>query len=973
MRGKFEFILFVAGFVIAAFLIAIRDYVKLDLTTFAYFIALTRIPAFFILLLLALSLTLMGPQLISKRLHTIGLFLLSALVPKLFQILSFVFFPDFITPNTRDKAAWLYITTIAFVLLALTLGVFYHRLTPIQRSPVVFAFISFLISCVISVFIILYHPYLPKTYQPGFGSTPISDFFDVAFILWVSYLTYHIFKYKTFGSRANSLIFLSFAYLAISSLLTVFYTTFTDLLIVASTIYMLIAYLLLAYAVLIVEIKETGKSVTQNLRALVSSLAKIEPIVEKGVQKFSLGEVFEKGEIKSVYIYDAKDRRLLAHFHGYKNDNQEPYQLANYSDMLGKKIGYIGNNIHFQVRDGHIIVSKGQFAPENPIMDLHIINVETLLHAYFAQYNYLTQFLQEKSKELNRLYLILETSEYATQAYNNIENFSRQVIDRLDYVIPMDGSIFYMYDKKSESVEKLVVSSDFIKNFQEEDSGVLMRNAISSSEPKGLKGSTMFVKFEQENYQAGIIGLRKEGNFQREDFMFLETVSNQLFHVVKLMKVIEDLEKAQLSIRLLSEYDPLTLLHNRRSFEKHIQENIDRSQRTKSVFSLMLIDIDNFKVINDTYGYSAGDLILKFFANLLKRNLRRLDIPSRLGGDEFAILLPSTSKHTAKIIADRIIKGIKEEPLDIDGHLVNLSISVVVLSYPSDGTSVEELMSTGELLMRDAKRHGKDLIIVSEEETKGKILTVKEFEKAMVKGFSEDSIVPYFHEIIDVQSEEPFGFEVLMRIKFDDRILTVEKFVPIAESLGLMHKLDLILVEKVLKNYWTFKDKPLFIFLNMVPANATEQFAEFIKAKADEYSVPIDRVVLEITERQAIEDILSVAKFVRELRDLGFKFAIDDFGSGYSSFYYLKYLPVDYLKIEGDFIRSVSHSSMDRMFIKCMVNLAKEMGIKTVAEFVEDDEIFQYVKELGIDYAQGYYFGKPEPLDAKIKKFFSKE
>jgi FOG: EAL domain len=188
-----------------------------------------------------------------------------------------------------------------------------------------------------------------------------------------------------------------------------------------------------------------------------------------------------------------------------------------------------------------------------------------------------------------------------------------------------------------------------------------------------------------------------------------------------------------------------------------------------------------------------------------------------------------------------------------------------------------------------------------------------------------------------------------------------------------MQKLDLMLIERVFENYKLFENKfPFFLFINMAPDNATEEFAEKVRILADKYSVPTTNVIFEITERKAVEDIMQVVSFVIKLKDEGFRFAIDDFGSGYSSFYYLKYLPVDFLKIDGEFIKSLPNSPKDRIFIEGIVSVAKKMGIKTLAEFVESEEVLKVVKDLNIDYAQGYYFGKPGPLEEKLKKHFSK-
>ncbi len=336
------------------------------------------------------------------------------------------------------------------------------------------------------------------------------------------------------------------------------------------------------------------------------------------------------------------------------------------------------------------------------------------------------------------------------------------------------------------------------------------------------------------------------------------------------------------------------------------------------------------------------------------------------------VLLPDLSGDTALVVAKRLINILSSKPLKIEDKEISLSVSAVVLSYPQDGTSEEELITYAEYLMWEAKRKGKG-IVLSSEESPHKFSVVKEVERSVVESLEKSSVVPFYQEIINLKDMSLFSFEVLMRIKSNGRFLSAEEFVNVAERIGAMQKLDLLLIERVFENYKLFENKfPLFIFINMVPENATEEFAEKVRALADKYSVPTTNVVFEITERKAIEDIMRVVSFVRELKSEGFCFAIDDFGSGYSSFYYLKYLPVDFLKIEGEFIKSLPDSSTDRVFIEGIVSVARKMGIKTIAEYVENEKVLEVVKDLGIDYAQGYYLGKPEPLEEKLKKQFSK-
>jgi diguanylate cyclase (GGDEF)-like protein len=609
---------------------------------------------------------------------------------------------------------------------------------------------------------------------------------------------------------------------------------------------------------------------------------------------------------------------------------------------------------------------------ENPLINIHVRGIENFLFLYFLQYKNFDELLKEKAKEIKRLYTMLESSEYVVQAYNNIDTFSKQVLDRLDYVLPMDGSLFYMLDQNTKRVEGLILSSLFIKNFTEEDAKLLLAEVQADQNTLGTKDNFCFAKFEHGQYQTGVVGVRLNEPFGKDDLVSFKTVSNQLFHIVRLMKVIEDLESAQLSVKFLSEYDPLTMLYNRRTFERYVRDNIEKSSRTSSMFFIVLIDIDDFKLINDVYGHQTADMVLKELSERLKKSLRRMDIPARFGGDEFEVLLPDLSRDTARAVAERLINRLSLKSVKIEDKEISLSLSAVVVSYPQDGTSEEELITYAEYLMREAKRKGKGIVLGSEE-SPHKFSVVEEVERSIVESLEKFSVTPFYQEIIDLKDMSFFGFEVLISIKFNGRFLSAGEFVNLAESIGAMQKLDLLLIERVFENYKLFENKfPLFIFINMVSENATEEFAEKVRALANKYSVPTNDIVFEITERKAIEDIMRVMSFVRELKDEGFRFAIDDFGTGYSSFYYLKYLPVDLLKIEGEFIKTLPNSPTDRVFIEGIVSVAKKIGIKTIAEFVENEKVLEAVKDLGIDYAQGYYFGKPEPLEEKLKKHFSK-
>jgi len=963
-----EKLLLALGLLSALFVLLIHDTVVPSPSTFSYLIAITRIPTFFLFAGAVLAPLLVGRLIIKSKFYYTALFLVPSLIPYAFHILSFSFFPDFITPNHMDKVSWLHITFVAYTLLGITLGMLHKN----GSFPYLKFFALLISSLAVSFFIVLYYPLLPKTYMEGVGSTTISDVFWAGLTLWGFLLAYFIVKKKAYGERVSKYLALGMFLYSVGSALPIFYTHFRDIIWIAVSFYRALAYLLIAYGFVKVEVVDLGKEIIRYSRAFLSSLTKAAPKWEGGVLKVALGKVFEKSFIDSLCIYDLSTKELKAYFYGLKEREEDLKPPEDWNRILEDRMSIAKDGRCFHVREGYLLLGRSSADLENPLINIHTRNIESHLFLYFLQYKNFNELLKEKSREIQRLYTILETSEYTVQAYNNIDTFSKQVLDRLDYVLPMDGSFFYMFDQNAESIERLILSSLFIKNFTEEDAKLLLAEVQADPNTLGTKDNFCFAKFELGQYQAGVVGVRLKEPFGKDDLVFFKTVSNQLFHIVRLMKVIEDLESAQLSVKFLSEYDPLTMLYNRRTFEWYVRDEIERSSRTGSMFSIVLIDIDDFKLINNVYGHQTADMVLKELSERLKKSLRRMDIPARFGGDEFAVLLPDLPRDTARAVAKRLQDKLSSTPVKIENKEISLSVSAVVLSYPQDGTSEEELITYAEYLMREAKKKGKG-IVLSSEESPHKFSVVKKLERSIVESLEKSSVTPFYQEIIDLKDRSLFGFEVLMRMKFNGRFLSAGEFVDVAERIGAMQKLDFLLIERVFENYKLFENKfPLFIFINMVPENATEEFAEKVRALADKYSVPTTNVIFEITERKAIEDIMRVVSFVRELKDEGFSFAIDDFGSGYSSFYYLKYLPVDFLKIEGEFIKTLPNSPTDRIFIEAIVSVAKKMGIKTLAEFVEDEEVLKVVKDLGIDYAQGYYFGKPEPLEEKLKKHFSK-
>lgn len=496
---------------------------------------------------------------------------------------------------------------------------------------------------------------------------------------------------------------------------------------------------------------------------------------------------------------------------------------------------------------------------------------------------------------------------------------------------------------------------------------------MESPELYGIRENYIYCKFESSYYQAGLVGLRLSREFEQEELMFLKTVANQLFHVIRLMKVIEDLQKAQASIRLLAEYDPLSLLYNRNSFEKLLEKEIDRADRSGEPLCLLFIDVDNLKVVNDTYGYNVGDFLLKSIAEVIKKGIRKLDIAGRLGGDEFGIILPRANKKTARDVAERLRQEIIRKSLVVDNAEIHAGVSISIVCYPLDAKSKEEMISIGEGIMYAIKKEDKGSIKVVDETTKELYATFRRVERDILDSLERGLVEVFLQDIVDLKTKKTEAFEGLMRLVVKGELLPAGNFIHMAEQMGLIHRLDLTIIEKLFQEVSQLQvERDFLLFINISPRDLTEDFMKEVMAKVKHYKINPERIVFEITEREAIQDIFKISDFIKSMKNEGFRFAIDDFGSGYASYLYIKYLPVDFLKIEGEFIKGMKRSDIDKNFIKSMLDIARGFGIKTIAEYVEDKETFDLLVDMGVDYAQGYYIGKPGKVKEKLITYLSK-
>ncbi|MDA8094672.1 MAG: bifunctional diguanylate cyclase/phosphodiesterase [Betaproteobacteria bacterium] len=458
----------------------------------------------------------------------------------------------------------------------------------------------------------------------------------------------------------------------------------------------------------------------------------------------------------------------------------------------------------------------------------------------------------------------------------------------------------------------------------------------------------------------GIVGIGVQSSLVQDTVrnMVIGSILTTLLNLVGSVKAIYKYTK---DLEYYATRDPLTDLFNQRMFWELLGYEVNRARRHKQQFAILVLDLDNFKHVNDGYGHHFGDRLLQAFANLLHGAVRDGDIVTRYGGDEFCVVLPEASDTQAHLIAQRIHDQLRHFSLGTPaGGTVTASVSIGIAVYPAHGDNPKDLFLVADNMVYKAKSGGKASIAIPNEEEMAAVFRKAGEKSVMIQNaLDRQKIIPYFQPICEASSGHIVIHELLMRIQLGGDVISANEFISEAESMGVAHKMDYQLIEKAF-GQMREQNYSGMLFVNLSPKSLiVGEFGARVSHLAGKYGISPARIVFEITERETVSNLSLLEKFVLDVKLQGFSFAIDDFGSGYSSFHYIKRFPVDYIKIEGEFIRNMRHDEQYLAFVKSIVTLAKELKVKTIAEFVEDEPTFAMARSLGIDYAQGYHIARP--------------
>ncbi|MBC7655779.1 MAG: EAL domain-containing protein, partial [Frankiaceae bacterium] len=441
-------------------------------------------------------------------------------------------------------------------------------------------------------------------------------------------------------------------------------------------------------------------------------------------------------------------------------------------------------------------------------------------------------------------------------------------------------------------------------------------------------------------------------------------------HLLAVANDITELRDLNEMLFYQAAHDPLTGLYNRREFGRRLDAALERVDAGGPSSALLYFDLDQFKIINDTSGHNVGDQLLSQLAALLGSHLTAGETLARLGGDEFGILLESSSREQALEFAERM-------RLEIDGfvfsseqriYAVSVSVGLVLLDRP--GLSQREVLSLADTACYMAKERGRNRVQLYSEKDADTMLRRSEMEWAsrLRQALIDDRFVLHFQELAGLQSAqdgEGLHMELLIRLRDEDGTMVPPgAFIPAAERFGLMLQLDRWVVETAFANFARLHPdgRPVHMCAINLSALGIEDdtFAPFVLERLARYKVPPECICFEITETAAVASMMRVVELMGTLRKVGCKFSLDDFGAGMASFGYLKNLPVDYVKIDGSFIRNLQTDPISASIVRAVTDIGHQLGLKVVAEWVGDAQTLDVLRAARVDYAQGFHVHRPE-------------
>ncbi|NVK25848.1 MAG: EAL domain-containing protein, partial [Gammaproteobacteria bacterium] len=430
---------------------------------------------------------------------------------------------------------------------------------------------------------------------------------------------------------------------------------------------------------------------------------------------------------------------------------------------------------------------------------------------------------------------------------------------------------------------------------------------------------------------------------------------------------INERKQAQEKLQHLALHDTLTGLYNRYSFDNELSRLTLLAARGTHNHCLLYIDLDHFKIINDTEGHQTGDLVLKEVAAILSQRLRKSDVLCRVGGDEFVILLVDTQIDDAVTIGNNICKQIADAHFHFGKNSYKISASIGVSEVDGNATGPEYLRQA-DIALYVAKNKGRNRVhCYTEDDAESKEQhSSMQWAHRLQEAVVNDNIELHFQPIWDVKNNKTAYFEALVRLKINGKLVYPGEFITALERAEDINMLDHQVVSKTIKMLSTHPVLHKVAINLSAQAFSDEGLVPLIKSKLEQYNVSGTKIIFELTESASLTNVSGTIRMIEEITELGCQFSIDDFGTGFSTFAYLRDLPAQSVKIDGSFVKGMHKNSEDLTLVKAISNIAIALGKECVAEFVENREIYQELEKIGVHYAQGYFISRPMPVEQLV-------
>lgn len=569
----------------------------------------------------------------------------------------------------------------------------------------------------------------------------------------------------------------------------------------------------------------------------------------------------------------------------------------------------------------------------------------------------------DRQKVFDKLVQATQTYKQARQALIEL-GADEQEMEILLKMVEADQRSNEAYENVGAEIYSMVHDADALKT---ELGNVQLRELVLLNHLNGL------VQLEQSMATAALAENR-DRYIKTRRALLASVIAAFIVSLLISGTVINRVTATNRRIKHLANHDDLTGLSNRRSFEAALLRTLKQAQLTRKAYGLLYLDFDRFKIVNDSCGHHAGDQLLMQVSERIQKLLSADDLFARVGGDEFAIIASGDSIDSIVALAEKLRESIHDYEFIYQSQTFKISVSIGVTVISGEESDIEVILQDVDSACYVAKQWGRNRVHLSNPRDaevikyRNDIAGIQNIRHALDENLLQLNFQPVHR--ITATGTEMAHCEILLRIVDENGdVFSPAEFIPIAEKYNLMAEIDRWVVSNVLDwvaIHQTEFEVPLFLINLSGLSFINEEFLDYVEDQLHNSEVDPANIAFEITETAAVDNVAQANVFIDRLHALGCRFALDDFGTGFSTFAYLKNLPIDYLKIDGSLVRNIVTDSVDREMVKAINKIGHTVGAKTIAEFVEDEPTIDILRELGVDYAQGYVLQKPKPLDELI-------